>query len=98
RATRVAALDEWLGWVRQPRASQADWLQRVLSGADTDVWRQRLRDARARNDRPRLEQLARDVDVATQPPQALFLLDRALDACGAKADSVAFLRPVQEPY
>jgi serine/threonine protein kinase/Flp pilus assembly protein TadD len=98
RGTLVATLDHWLDLARREKSSEANWLERVLSAADSDAWRQRLRAARGRRDRQALEQLAREVDVATQPPQTLFLLDRALDAWGAKEDSVAILRRAQEAY
>jgi serine/threonine protein kinase/tetratricopeptide (TPR) repeat protein len=98
RGVLVAALDDWLDLARTHGRSEAGWLERVLSAADSDAWRQRLRDVRARRDRAGLEQLAREVDVATQPPQALFVLDRALYACGAGEDSIALLRRTQEAY
>jgi serine/threonine protein kinase/Flp pilus assembly protein TadD len=98
RGTLVAALDEWLDGARRQKATEAAWLEQVLAAADADAWRQRLRAARAGRDRAALVKLAREVDVGIQPPQALFLLDRALDACGAAADSVALLRRAQEAY
>jgi serine/threonine protein kinase/tetratricopeptide (TPR) repeat protein len=98
RGAVAAALEEWLDLARAEQLSEAAWLEQVLSAADRDGWRQRMRDARATKDLPRLERLAREVDVAMQPPYALFLLNRALDACGSREESVALLRRVQEAY
>jgi tetratricopeptide (TPR) repeat protein len=98
RATLVAALDHWLILARHEKAPEADWLERVLSLADPDGWRQRLRAARAGNDRQALEKLAAEVDPATQPPEALFVLDRALRQRGARASALALLRRTQQAY
>src|SRR5262249_21557134 len=59
RGAAVAALDHWLILARYKKAPEAGWLERVLAAADPDPWRQAVRAARARNDRPALEQLAR---------------------------------------
>jgi serine/threonine-protein kinase len=98
RSTLVAALDHWLILARHEKAPEADWLERVLATADSDAWRQRLRAARGQNDREALEKLAREVDTAAQPPEALFLLDRALRQRGAKEGAVALLRRAQEAF
>jgi tetratricopeptide (TPR) repeat protein len=98
RSAIVAALDHWLVLARSARASETDWLERVLSQADTDPWRQRLRAAQRTLDRHALEGLARDVASAAQPPEALFLLDRALHRAGARDGAVAILRRAQESY
>jgi serine/threonine protein kinase/Flp pilus assembly protein TadD len=98
RATVVAALDHWLILARYEKGPEADWLERVLAAADRDSWRQRLRAARVQNDRKALEQLAAEVDPATQPPEALFVLDRALRQRGAKASALALLRRTQQAY
>ncbi|HLJ93704.1 MAG TPA: tetratricopeptide repeat protein [Gemmataceae bacterium] len=98
RATLIAALDHWLILARHEKAPEADWLERVLSLADPDSWRQRLRAARTRNDRQALEKLAAEVDPAAQPPEALFVLDLALRQRGAKAAALALLRRTQEAY
>jgi serine/threonine protein kinase len=65
RATLVAALDHWLILARYEKAPEADWLEQVLSKADPDSWRQRLRAARTQDDRKALEQLATEVDPRT---------------------------------
>jgi tetratricopeptide (TPR) repeat protein/predicted Ser/Thr protein kinase len=91
----VAALDHWLTLARLEKAPEADWLTRVLATADPDPWRQRFRVAVGR---PALEKLAREVEVAAQPPQALFLLDRALQASGSPESAVEMLQRAQEAY
>jgi serine/threonine protein kinase/Flp pilus assembly protein TadD len=98
RATAVAALDHWLILARHAKGAETDWLERVLAAADPDRWRQRLRAARAANDRKALERLAQEVDPATQPPEALYVLQRALWQRGAKAVAVALLRRAQQAY
>jgi tetratricopeptide (TPR) repeat protein len=98
RGALVAALDHWLDLARDAKAPEADWLEQVLSAADTDPWRQRLRSARRGRDCRELERLAREVDVAAQPPQALFVLDRALHAGGVDAGAVPLLRRAQEAF
>jgi serine/threonine protein kinase/Flp pilus assembly protein TadD len=94
----VAALDHWLILACYANAPEVDWLKRVLSAADSDSWRQRLRTARLRNDRQTLEKLARGVDAAAQPPQELFLLDRALHQRGAEEGAVALLQRAQKAF
>jgi tetratricopeptide (TPR) repeat protein len=98
RATLVAALDHWLILARYEKAPEVDWLERVLSLADRDSWRQRLRAARTGNDRQALEKLAAEVDPATQPPEALFVLDRALRQRGASASALTLLRRTQQAF
>jgi tetratricopeptide (TPR) repeat protein len=97
RAAVVTALDEWLALARWEKAPEVSWLERVLAAADPDDWRQRVRVARSEGGREALEGLAREVDVAAQPPQALFLLGRALDANGSP-EAVPLLRRAQETY
>jgi serine/threonine protein kinase/Flp pilus assembly protein TadD len=98
RGPLMAALDHWLILARYKKAPEADWVEQVLATADSDAWRQQVRDARARNDRSALERLAREVDVAAQPPEALFLLDQSLRQRGARDTAVALLRRAQEVF
>jgi serine/threonine protein kinase/Flp pilus assembly protein TadD len=98
RATLLAALDHWLILARYLKAEEADWLGQVLSAADPDPWRQSMRAARLRDDRQALEELAREVDVTTQPPEALFVLEKGLRQRGARVAAVAFLRRAQQAY
>jgi serine/threonine protein kinase/Flp pilus assembly protein TadD len=98
RGPLVAALDHWLILARYKKAPEADWLKRVLNAVDSDPWRRRLRAARGRNALAALEQLAREVDAAAQPPETLFILDRALRQRGAREGAVALLRRAQEAF
>jgi serine/threonine protein kinase/Flp pilus assembly protein TadD len=98
RNTLLAALDHWLILARYKKAPEAPWLEQVLAAADTDAWRQSVRAARARNDRPALERLAREVDVRVQPAEELFLLGMSLKQRGARESALALLRRGQEAF
>jgi tetratricopeptide (TPR) repeat protein len=98
RGTFLAALDHWLIQARQEKAPETGWLERVVSLADTDPWRQAVRAVRDRNDLPALEKLAREVEVASQPPEALFLLEMSLRQRGAKQAAVALLRRARNAF
>jgi tetratricopeptide (TPR) repeat protein len=94
----VAALDHWLILARYKKAPEIGWLERVLTAADSDAWRQRVREARARGDGKELAKLARDVDAAAQPPEELFLLDLSLHQRGFREGAVALLRRAREAF
>jgi serine/threonine protein kinase/Flp pilus assembly protein TadD len=96
--TVFAAMDHWLILARHLKAPEATWLEQVLATADPDPWRQRVRLARARNDRRALEELAREVDATAQPAEELFLLDRSLRHRGADEGALALLRRAQEAF
>src|SRR5262245_40466027 len=99
QSTAVAGLDEWLFLARQYKGAEAGWLERVLTAADPDDWRQRLRHAAGRRDQAALKELAREVKADTQPPLALLSLYRALDDLGSTAeDAVGLLRRAQDAY
>jgi serine/threonine protein kinase/tetratricopeptide (TPR) repeat protein len=98
RGTLLAALDHWLILARFKKVPEAGWLEQVLATADTDDWRRRVREARKQNDRAALEQLANEVDAASQPPEALFMLDLSLRQRGALKTAIAFLRRAQAAF
>jgi tetratricopeptide (TPR) repeat protein len=98
RDTVVAGLDDWLAVARLEKAAEVGWLERVLAAADPDDWRQRLRAAVGRRDQKALEDLAREVKVATPPPQALVLLGRALQHHGSPESALLLLRRAQDDY
>jgi serine/threonine-protein kinase len=87
----IAALDDWARLAALHAAPERDWLRRVVAAADSDPWRGRLRAARDARDRPTLEQLAREVDVAVQPPAACVSLAKAF--AHAKAREAAVVPP-----
>jgi serine/threonine protein kinase/Flp pilus assembly protein TadD len=98
QATMMAALDHWLILARFRKAPETGWLTEVLARADTDTWRQRVRAARGRNDRQALVQLAKEVNVAEQPAEALFVLNISLRQRGAWKAAVELLRRAQEAF
>jgi serine/threonine protein kinase/Tfp pilus assembly protein PilF len=98
RATLLAALDHWLILARYQKAQEAAWLERVLSAADADPWRQGVRAARERNNGQALERLAREVDVAAQPPEALIMLELGLRQRGATETALNLLWRAQEAF
>src|SRR5262249_51230585 len=70
----------------------------ILSTADPNSLRQRLRAARTQDARKALEQLATEIDPLTQPPEALYVFQLALRQRGANASAVALLRRAQQAY
>jgi eukaryotic-like serine/threonine-protein kinase len=98
RSTLLAALDDWSILARDEKAPEADWLKQVLAVADSDRWRQGVRDAWEKNDRQEMEKLARDVDTAVQPPEALFVLEVGLARRGATEAVLALLRGAQQAF
>jgi tetratricopeptide (TPR) repeat protein len=98
RGTLLAALDHWTILASYEKAPEAPWLKQVLSIADSDPWRQGVRTARAKNDRKEMEKLAREVDTALQPPEALFVLEMGLHQRGASGAALALLRRAQQAF
>jgi serine/threonine protein kinase/tetratricopeptide (TPR) repeat protein len=98
RATLLAALDHWLILASYEKAPEAAWLKQVLALADSDPWRQGVRLAREKNDRQAMEKLAREVDTAEEPPEALFVLEMGLHQRGASAAALALLRRAQQSF
>ncbi len=98
RATLLAALDHWSILASFEKAPEAAWLKQVLAVADSDPWRQGVRSAREKNDRQAMEKLAREVDIAEQPPEALFVLALGLRQRGADAAALALFRRAQQAF
>jgi serine/threonine-protein kinase len=90
----IAALDYWKLIGGQP----ADWISSVLSAADNDPWRARLREAQS-GDRALLIELANDPMAVEQPASAVHLA-RSLMVTRppAPAESVALLQRAQERH
>ncbi len=99
RNTLLAALDHWSILAKAEKAPEARWLTQVLSLADPDPWRQGVRAAREKDDRQEMEKLAREVDIAVEPPEALFVLEMGLAQRGATDTALALLatRPAGFP-
>ncbi len=98
RSTLLAALDHWMILAKFEKAPEAAWLKHLLSVADSDPWRQGMRAARDKNDRQAMEKLAREVDIADQPPEALFVLEMGLEQRGASEEALALLRRAQQAF
>jgi serine/threonine-protein kinase len=90
RYALVAALDDWAAYVRPDDKAILPRLLAAARLADPDPWRDRVRDLRAWDDRPALERLAEQADVAAQSPQVLLLLAHRLEQ--SQGDSVKLLR------
>jgi eukaryotic-like serine/threonine-protein kinase len=98
RATLLVALDHWLILAGFEKAPEAAWLRQVLALADSDPWRQGVRLARQKNDHQAMVKLAREVDPALQPPEALFLLEMGLRQRGRCAEALGLLRRAQQAF
>jgi tetratricopeptide (TPR) repeat protein len=98
RGPVVAGLESWLTLAHHEKAAEAGWLERVLAVVDPDDWRQRLRAATAARDLPAVEALAREADVAAQPPGALEGLAQVLQANGKVEGAVGLMRRAREVH
>jgi serine/threonine protein kinase/Flp pilus assembly protein TadD len=78
RRNVLAALDECLRWAPKDDGPLGTWLLAALAAADDDAWRVQARKAVAAKDWRALEQLARDADVAKQPPNMLLFVAGSL--------------------
>jgi serine/threonine protein kinase/tetratricopeptide (TPR) repeat protein len=102
----VQALDEWAGMRKRARGNEAYassstsffqdpfWkkLVEVARRADPDAWRNRVREALLRGDRPALEKLAEAIPLRDVPPATAFLLGFALKDLGNLDKALAVLR------
>ena len=88
-------LHDWLYWA--PDESRAK-VRAVVEAADDDPWRRAFRDARARNDIARLEDLARAPEAMAQPPALLSGLGGTLLADGHREEAWALLRRAQQRH
>jgi tetratricopeptide (TPR) repeat protein len=74
----IAALEECLTFLPKEEARVGRWLVTVLDGADSDLWRARVRKALQARDWRKLARLAGEVDVRKQPPSFLLWIVRFL--------------------
>src|SRR5262249_5740091 len=93
----VAALDECLLRPRKGDAQARQWLLDALAAADNDRWRTGVRQARAAGDWSRVEQLAREAKVSTQPPSFLLLVAAILPEA-MRAARLELVRRTQRAY
>jgi serine/threonine protein kinase len=98
RDTILGSVDHAVILARFKQAPEAGWLQAILDRADSDPWRQALRAARQRQDRPAIIRLAAEVDVKTQPRETLFVLELGLFQRAAYDAALGLLRRAQEAY
>jgi tetratricopeptide (TPR) repeat protein/serine/threonine protein kinase len=95
----VAALTDWFRKslaVSDFTTPENRWLARVIVAADTDIWPNRVRDARLKKDRKALEVLAEQGDVVRQPSTTIILLADVLDERGDSQNAIRLLRRAQE--
>jgi serine/threonine-protein kinase len=100
-AELAAAVDHWALTRRAIRGrSDASWkgLLRVARAADSDPWRDRVRDALERGDRPALVDLAGSEEILQQPPLTLAFLGRTLVNMRALAAAEALLRQARQRH
>jgi serine/threonine-protein kinase len=95
-AELAAALDDWAAALREmPGESEgALKLLAIAQLADPDPWRNRLREAIARNDKAALAALAGG-DLGVQPVQSLVLLGTSLASLDQRDRAEAVLRDAQ---
>jgi serine/threonine-protein kinase len=91
----VVFLHDWLYWVRDENRTV---LRALVEAADDDPWRRAFRDARARDDIAKMEQLARAPEAAAQPPALLSGLGGALLIDGHRKEASALLHTAQRRY
>jgi serine/threonine-protein kinase len=84
----VAALDEWVTrndseLLPSMKPEARERLLAIASRVDTDIWRNRLREALARRDKAEMLRLAREAEPKRLPSSTLVLLGNALEKVGA---------------
>ena len=97
REPLLTALDDWI-FVKPRRRRGRERLLAVARLADSDDWRQKLRDPATHQDRATLERLAHAPEAAVQPPSLLVHLGKYLAQAGAWEASVEVLRKAQGRY
>jgi eukaryotic-like serine/threonine-protein kinase len=96
REQLVATVDDWAVRVGDKESTRRAWLLAVARAADPDPWRGRFRDAKVWQDRPALEDLAKQAKVSELSPQILYALGTLLSKRGA--DAVPLLTAAQRRY
>jgi Flp pilus assembly protein TadD len=90
RYVLVAALDHWAKVT--PDKDLLPRLLEVARTADSDPWRDQVRNPNTWHDLGQLQQLAKDVKPQQQTPPILILLEQRLYLAGAKQEAAALLR------
>jgi len=97
----ILGLDDWA--FSKDRKDKKDKtggasLRALTDLADDDPWRRRLRAAVGRRDRAMLEELAREEDIASQPPSNVLLLADVLYKAKSLASAERLLRQIQQRF
>src|SRR5262249_6559329 len=98
RKQLAVALDHWAFVKNQLRSRDEDRLLAVARLADEDPWRQQLRDPSVRKDSAKLQRLAEEKDLLTQPPANLALLGLLLRRAKSPRNAEELLRQAQQHY
>jgi serine/threonine protein kinase len=96
-AELAAVLEHWalIRRTRQPKQGSWKSFLRAARHADPDEWRNRMRQAWERGDRPLMVQLAIGDNVSDLRPETVLMLSGILQAEGADKEAEALLRRVQ---
>ena len=98
RSRILAGMIEWSSTSDAWATLGALWLNAIVSRADPDPWRERLRGAIRKNDRGLLEELAESVELTQQPIMTLMRLERALEKAEAPEAQERLLRRAQRVH
>jgi serine/threonine-protein kinase len=94
----VTVLDDWMLLKAEADLPGRELLLAVARRADTDRWRNQLRDIIARRDLPALRQLARGPKVLQQPRATILFLSVLLSNSGERALALEILRAAQQQH
>jgi serine/threonine-protein kinase len=90
------ALDDWI--IREPDATQREWLLAAVRAVDSDPWRNRARATLAMGDLEAMRSLAQIPELARQPPATAVLLGDAIMNKGAASIAADFLRAARQEH
>jgi serine/threonine protein kinase/tetratricopeptide (TPR) repeat protein len=93
----VVAMDYWTDVRRNRQPNESGWkhLLAVAKSADSDPFRNQVRDALASRDKEALLKLATASDTLALPPTTLHLLGQALGKTGANDQAIILLQRAQ---
>ena len=98
RSHWISALDDWTLVKMGSGLGGFQQLLEVARQADSDPWRNRLRDAIEQSDKETLKKLAAEATLAEQPVVAAILLARGLEKQGEYAAAIDALRMTQQRH
>ena len=94
----VTALDYWAYIKERLPGGDGTPLRGIAQLADTDTWRQQLRDPKVATNREALERLAEQDGVLDRAPANLLILSFLLDRANGSAAAVSLLRRAQQRH